>query len=146
MDKYQFFWETMELCNWDKEGDDDLVLQPVIEYLAKQDDEDIFRFNDLMAELLYRLDTKALAEQYIQQEGFLSADGFLYARCVALINGAAYYQKALQGGCPEMWSMEFESLLYVPQTAWEHKYGEEWEYPHFAPLSFETGSNTKGWE
>lgn len=31
--EYNFFWTTMELCDWDQEGDDDKVLKPVIEYL-----------------------------------------------------------------------------------------------------------------
>ena len=29
--EYNFFWTTMELCDWDQEGDDDKVLKPVIE-------------------------------------------------------------------------------------------------------------------
>lgn len=146
MEKFQFFWDTMALCDWDKEGDDELVLLPVVRYLAAQEDEVIFRFDDLMSELLYQLDTRALAEQCREQSGFLSDDGFLYARCAALINGVGYYEKALKGECPDMWEMEFESLLYVPQTAWEEKYGENAaQYPHLSPLSFETGSNTEGW-
>lgn len=145
MEKYQFFWDTMELCDWDKEGDDELVLKPVIQYLSAQDDETIFRFDDLMSELLYRLDNRTLAEQCRQQSGFLSDDGFLYSRCVALINGADYYEKAINAECPDMWEMEFESLLYVPQTAWEKKHGKDTGYPHRSPLSFETGSNTEGW-
>ena len=36
--EYNFFWTTMELCDWDQEGDDDKVLKPVIEYLSKQED------------------------------------------------------------------------------------------------------------
>ena len=29
--KYDFFWSTMELCDWSKEGNDDKVLKPVID-------------------------------------------------------------------------------------------------------------------
>ena len=47
--EYNFFWTTMELCNWDQEGDDDKVLKPVIEYLSKQEDYIIFEFDDLMS-------------------------------------------------------------------------------------------------
>ena len=61
--EYNFFWTTMELCDWDQEGDDDKVLKPVIEYLSKQEDYIIFEFDDLMSELLYHLDTEKLAEQ-----------------------------------------------------------------------------------
>lgn len=51
--EYNFFWTTMELCDWDQEGDDDKVLKPVIEYLSNQEDYIIFEFDDLMSELLY---------------------------------------------------------------------------------------------
>lgn len=42
--------------------------------------------------------------------------------------------------------MEFEALLYVPQKAWALKNNADIdEYPHIAPLSYETGSNENGW-
>lgn len=145
-ERYDFFWKTMERCDWAFEGEDDKVLTPVITYLAEQGDEAIFRFDDLMSELLYHLDTKVLAEQYKNVSGFTSGDGFLYSRCIALINGPGYYEKAEKGKQKNMWDLEFESLLYVPQKAWVLKYGETGEeYPHIPPLSFETGSNEEGW-
>ena len=135
------FWAVMELCDWTYEGDDDKVLRPVIQYLAQQEDGRIFQFDDLMSELLYGLDTKKLAAQCEEAEPLMSDDSFLYSRCVALINGPDYYEKARQGMAKEIWSMEFEALLYVPARAWalKHKMREE-DYPHTAPLSYETGS------
>ena len=65
--KYDFFWTTMELCDWKKEGDDDKVLKPVVEYLSKQEDSVIFEFDDFMTELLYNLDTEKLAEKLIRK-------------------------------------------------------------------------------
>lgn len=38
MNKYGFFWKTMELCAWDNEGNDMLVLEPVIDYLSQKPD------------------------------------------------------------------------------------------------------------
>ncbi len=147
MDKYRFFWDTMELCNWELEGEDDKVLAPVAEYLSGQEDHIIFLFDDLMAELLYQLDTRELAGQCEKAGPYMSDDTFLYSRCVALINGPQYYEKAKHGNCPEMWAMEFEALLYVPQRAWAFKHRKNAEdYPHVTPLSYETGSNRKGWE
>ena len=146
-DKYDFFWKTMELCDWEKEGNDDDVLKPVIEYLSKQDDDTIFNFDDLMSELLYYLDTKKLAKQCEQVDSLMSDDTFLYSRCVALINGPSYYEKVKQGKEKSVWSMEFESLLYVPQKAWALKHQSSIdEYSHISPLSFETGSNKEGWK
>lgn len=145
--KYDFFWNTMELCDWENEGNDDKVLEPVIQYLTKQDDSLIFKFDDLMTELLYQLDTKKLLEQCEKIEPLTSDDSFLYSRCVALINGPAYYEKVLQGKEKSVWSMEFEALLYVPQKAWALKHkGSVDDYPHTSALSYETGSNQAGWE
>ena len=62
-DKFQPFWSAMELCDWSHEGDDNKVLKPLVEYLSKQSDDDIFKFDDLMSELLYQLDTRELADQ-----------------------------------------------------------------------------------
>lgn len=147
MTKYNFFWNTMELCDWNNEGDDDKVLRPVIEFLSKQDDFLIFQFEDLMAELLYYLDTKKLAEECEKVDPFMSDDTFLYSRCVALINGPIYYEQVKQGKENNVWNMEFESLLYVPQKAWalKHKNAVD-QYPHTSLFSFETGSNRDGWK
>ena len=78
--EYNFFWTTMELCDWDQEGDDDKVLKPVIEYLSNQEDYIIFEFDDLMSELLYHLDTEKLAEQCRKVDPLMSDDSFLYSR------------------------------------------------------------------
>lgn len=147
MDKYNSFWKTMELCDWNYEGNDERVLLPVIEYLSSKEDKDIFEFDDLMSELLYSLDTKKLAKQCQKANGFMSDDSFLYSRCVALINGAEYYARARAGKCKEMWRMEFEALLYIPHSAWAIKHQkDESEYPHIPPVSYETGSNIDGWK
>lgn len=144
--KYDFFWTTMELCDWRKEGNDDKVLKPVIKYLSKQDDRIIFEFDDLMAELLYDLDTEKLAEQCEKVDPLMCDDTFLYSRCVALINGPDYYEKVKRGKMKSVWSMDFESLLYVLGKAWALKHGRSADdYPHISPLSYETGSNKEGW-
>ena len=147
-DKYSFFWNVMDLCDWKYEGEDDKVLEPVILYLSKQDDELIFLFEDVMTELLYNLDTKVNYERCKEISGQDSDDLFLYSRCVALLNGRDYYQSCLENGFPdELWNMEFESLLYVPEEAWGRKHGSDSaEYSHMPPLSYETGSNEEGWK
>ncbi len=147
MEKYNLFWKTMELCDWNNEGNDELVLLPVIKYLSLKDDEYIFKFDDLMSELLFALDTRQLAEQCRTVNVASSDDSFLYSRCVALINGAVFYRNALLGKCKEIWEMEFEALLYIPQSAWALKHQKDAsEYPHIPPVSYETGSNIDGWK
>lgn len=144
--QYLFFWNTMERCDWTKERTDELVLEPVTVYLAAQSDQQIFTFDDQMCELLYHLDTRALADACRKAEPLMNDDTFLYSRCVALINGPVYYHKVLTGKEKRLWEMEFESLLYVPRRAWARKHHRDaGEYPHLPPLSCETGSNQEGW-
>lgn len=147
VDKFQFFWDVMELCDWKQEGNDDKVLKPVVEYLSKQNDEKIFTFDDLMSELLYDLDTRKLADQCKKTDPYMSDDTFLYSRCVALINGPKYYEKVKSGKEKSLWNMEFESLIYVPARAWAVKHQKSVdEYSHSCAHSFETGSNEDGWK
>ena len=138
MDKYIFFWKTMELCDWNHEGDDELVLMPVIKYLSSKDDDVIFKFDDLMSELLYTLDTQELADQAMEMWNYFSDDDFLYSRCVALINGADFYKETIKGKHKEIWTMEFEALLYLPQMAWALKHQkEEDDYPHITHVNYD---------
>lgn len=147
-DGKSFFWETMEKCDWQFEGNDEKVLEPVISYLSEQSDELIFQFEDVMSELLFNLDTRNNFNRCKEVSGYDSDDMFLYSRCVALINGKDYYRNIINNGAPdEIWNMEFEALLYVPQEAWSIKHNADSnEYPHISPLSYETGSNEQGWK
>lgn len=145
LEKFGFFWATMELCDWSKEGNDDKVLKPVIKYLSEQEDRIIFEFDDLMTELLYDLDTRKLAEQCRKADPLMSEDTFLYSRCAALINGSDYYEKVKRGKERNVWSTEFEALLYVPLKAWALKHKRSADgYPYISPLDYETGSNEDG--
>lgn len=147
MDKFRFFWATMDLCDWSREGNDEKVLAPVVKYLSRQDDSVIYHFDDLMSELLYGLDTKKLWMQCEKAEPLASDDSFLYSRCVALVNGPDYYEKARRGRAKEMWDMEFEAVLYVPSSAWAKKHGRApGDYGHFPPFCIETGSNRDAWQ
>ena len=146
MNKKQFFEIIMTVCNWDASGDDDKVLSPLVEYLSQQSDETIFLFDEIMAELLYELDTRKnykIACKYDTHND----DSFLYSRCVALINGEDYYNKVKAGKVSSLWEMEFESILYVPMYAWEKKHGADFnDYPYLTTKSYETGSNVEGWK
>jgi hypothetical protein len=74
-------------------------------------------------------------------------DGFLYSRCVAIINGKQYYDDIRNGRITDIWKNEFEAILYVAREAWARKYGKSSaDFPHISPLNYETGSNTDGWK
>lgn len=119
----------------------------MITYLSELPDEEIFAFDDIMAELLYSLDTKRNYNVASKYEEYCSDDSFLYSRCVALVNGADFYEKARNGKADkDIWKYEFEAILYVPARAWAKKHNDdESNYPHLSPLSYETGSNTAEW-
>ncbi len=97
---------------------------PPFETLAKRPREDIEGFEERLALLLYRLDTKAHASHigqgsYDPKNEFVSPDEFLYSRCVVVANGKEYYETVLHdpGQMPK--DMEFEALLYLTSSAWE---------------------------
>ena len=146
MDRTQFFEIIMTICDWDASGNDKKVVRPLVDYLAQQPDETIFAFDEIMAELLFDLDTKKhfkKARRYYTH----TDDSFLYSRCCALINGEEYYQKVKAGKVSDLWQMEFETILSVPMCAWEKKYGEDSnDYPYLTSKSYETGSNVDGWK
>lgn len=146
MNTEQFFSSLMTICDWDKSGNDDEVLKPLIEYLSELSDEEIFSFDDIMSELLYALDTRKnfkTACKYYDH----SDDTFLYSRCAALVNGADYYKKVQQGKIIKVWTMEFEAILSVPSSAWAKKHNSDIKnYPHLSAFCFETGSNADMWK
>lgn len=140
------FFAMTNALDWSQQGNDDLVLEPLIQYLSKWPDEVIFVFEDKMAELLHALDKPEIARRTYRTDCHFSGDGFLYARCVALINGRAFYKKILNGEKKLVKDKEFEAILYAPAEAWARKHKKDpSEYPHIAAPSYETGSNKECW-
>ena len=146
--KEKSFWEIIGLLDWNHEGDDEKVIKPVIKYLSKQSDEFIFSFEEKMAEYLYAIDGKKWAESFRKgADGIYSDDGFLYSRCVAIINGEEYYNSIVSGEKELDGDLEFESILYVPCNAWAKKHNcQSDDYPYLTKTSYESGSNENMWE
>lgn len=147
MSAIDFFHITDEYLDWDKSGDDDAVIEPLIDFLSKWGDELIFAFDDMMAELLYSLDTKKIANDIYKNTDYFSGDDFLYTRCTALVNSKRYYNDILKGRRKLKEGILFEPILYVPGLAWARRHGEEADdYPHVTKFCYETMSNEDGWE
>lgn len=141
---YDFF-AMLNALDWSKKGNDQLVIEPLINYLAEWPDEVIFTFENKMAELLYAIDDPTIANDLYQSDHY-SADDFLYSRCVALIKGKAYYNAILNKKKKLRKNTGFEALLYVPAKAWAKKHQQDpSQYPHSPEPSYETGSNKKNW-
>jgi hypothetical protein len=145
------FWRIIGLLDWDQAGDDDAVLEPATVVLASHSVEEIYAFDELLAEKLYALDTREVARgvyrgQLDPDDGdqYISSDDFLYSRCVIVANGRDYYQAVLADPSQAPQEMEFESLLSLARSAYEAKTGAE--YDHLTRVSWESFSNAEGWK
>ena len=116
---------------------------------------EILNFQDRLSEVLHRLDYRAIARQkwrsteqprWFPRIPGISADGFLYARCAAVIEG----QSTVEGIIADhrrfarAWDLAAERLLSVAPDAFEGATGTPWDYGRPAPVSYETGSNPTG--
>ena len=119
------FWKILDKLDWNNEGDDDLVLKPVIKYLSKLKDEEIFAFHEIMSKLLFNIDGKAWAKDIYKDFSNYSDDDFLYTRCVAIVNGEKYYNSIKNRKKKLNQDLEFESILYVPEEAWNLKHKDD---------------------
>lgn len=140
------FWAIIEQLDWSKEGDDSLVIEPVIQALQKESLSYIYRFADVLSEKLWHLDTRSHAQVFWdnpEEEGYLSVDDFLYARCAVVANGEKYYNKILKRPSDMPTELSFESLLYIAPEAYERKTGKE--FMSIPAFNYETYSNKKGW-
>lgn len=77
------------------------------------------------------------------EETFFSVDAFLYARCAAVANGRAFFERALAQPRNMPRDVEFEALLYAAGAAYQRRTRKEWD--HQTGCSYETFSNRKGW-
>ena len=143
------FWSIIERLDWKKTGDDEAVVKPVVECLSNKSDDDIFQFEELLAQKLHALDTKAHAKEigedaYVNDKEHFSVDGFLYSRCVVVANGKGLFEHVLNNPVEFPKDMEFEAILYVAQDAYEQKNNKKWDY--VSPTDYETYKNFDGWQ
>jgi len=140
------FWSIIALLDWGRKSSHD-ILAPAVEALSLFSEEDIFRFDQILAEKLYELDGETFAQELgwdVSGNGHFSADVFLYARCCAVANGRDYYDKILKK--PSLMPKEhtFEPLLYLAEQAHRLKTGSD-RYDFLPSVSYETFNNPKGW-
>lgn len=144
------FWRIIGLFQWKKLGDDDAVVKPAVTALSQMAVEDIRRFEDLLAEKLFALDTEAHAREmgedaYRGEDLHFSVDEFLYSRCVVVANGREAFETILTDPRQMPEDCEFEAVLSVAAEAYAKKTGEE-EFDYSSPVSYETFSNREGWK
>jgi Protein of unknown function (DUF4240) len=140
------FWKIIGLFDWSNNTDNSAIIEPAVAVLAAMPVEQIFQFEDILSEKLWQLDTREHAKASIVSEGedgYLSADGFLYDRCSVVANGREYFQNILKNPAEFPEGYSFETLLYVALDAFKRKTGAEPD--HIPKFNYETGSNTTGW-
>jgi hypothetical protein len=144
------FWDVIEMFDWDRAGDDDAVIRPVVHALATMEPSEIIAFEDFVARALHLLDTREHARWCFVGEAdpddgdqYISPDEFLYARCVVVANGPHVFYSVLKNPDRFPAGLEFEALLGVASAAYQQRTGEP--LLEQASVSYESFSNSKGW-
>jgi hypothetical protein len=142
------FWDIIACFDWSDSEDDLMVTAKAAAILAEKTLRHIYEFQDLLAQKLFELDTKAHAQNagenaWISKEEDFSADEFLYARCCVVANGKDFYQKVLQNPTLMPKDLTFEGVLKLAHRAYRLKTGKIFRY--VPNTNIETFSNQKGW-
>ena len=153
----RFFWDIISSLNITHtigyEGfelrDHDLVIPPLVTILSNLSDREIFTFHETLATLLFNIDCPELAYESAELAGrdWVSGSSFLYARTAVIANGEEHYNLVQRREVPINDDLWFEDILYAAMKAWGLKHGRDWlDFPFFASVSYETGSNLELWE
>ena len=145
--KPQDFWALIDLLDWNQEGDDKRVVEPIVAYLATRSVKEIQDFQETLAQKLYDLDGKVWAKRsgsmLWRDNELVSADGFLYARCAVVANGKDFYEHVLSDPMDMPKDVEFEALIYIAGEALKRKTGDDAGID--TKTSFETYANHGRW-
>ncbi|CAL9622831.1 hypothetical protein SUDANB99_05860 [Streptomyces sp. enrichment culture] len=139
--KEDVFWRLIEECRPpDPDPEGDQLATALAARLAHGPVADVVGFAERLSWALYRLDHREYGEG-------LSGDAFLYTRAAVVAAGRDAYENVLRD--PERFTrfandlLWAEALLYVPDKAYEHLTGEEWD--RSTRYSYESYSNAAGW-
>ncbi len=143
------FWKFISKidCSALRDGDEERAVEPLIEALSGQDEQELRSFEDHLAQVLYDVDGEVYANE--AGESGQSGDGFLYVRCFAVACGQKHYEAVKSDPAKMSKSIDdwCESLLYAASCAWAQATGnDEEEWDHLSPVSYETGSNKSLWK
>jgi len=142
------FWEIIDLMNW-RAKKPTSILAPAQAKLAQLSVKKIESFHDHLSEKLYALDGQKYAEQigthaYKGEDHPFSADGFLYARCMAIAKGKKVYESIIVDPTNMVKDDTFEALLSLPFLAYQEQTGNPFE--HIPAYLIETFANPDGWD
>ncbi|MDX1960664.1 MAG: DUF4240 domain-containing protein [Leptospiraceae bacterium] len=134
----EIFWSIISLLNFSGQNSNELI-RPCINRLSDFEPEDIYQFEEILAEKLFAIDGKQFANS---MNLYFSVDSFLYKRCGAIAKGKNFYHELLKN--PFLFSEveSFEPILYIAERAYRIRTGLELEP---STLSYETYSNQTAW-
>lgn len=142
------FWGLMEQLDWEKQGDNDAVIAPVVAKLSNLSIEAIQTFQDILSEKLYQLDgeqyARHIGKNAYRENAYFSVDSFLYARCCVVANGKEFYETVLKNPNQMPKDLTFGALLRISAEAYELKTGEQFKY--IPKYIYETYANVAAWE
>ena len=146
------FWSLVD----ELQGDvTDVGCRRLVLALRRLDADEILAFQDRLAEVLFRLDLRSIAKQrwrdveqprWVPRLPFISADGFLYARCAAVAAGRSTVEAVLRDHREfrRSWDLGAERLLYVGEQAYVAAAHQPWPMERTSMFDYETGSNPAG--
>lgn len=142
------FWAIIDRLDWSRTGDDERVVAPAVQALSALGKKQIQAFEERLSHCLYLLDTREHARHLGAGPAagpgeYVSADGFLYARCAAVANGKAVYEAARHDPSLMPREVEFEALLDLANAAHVARYGDDLDYE--TGCNRESFSNAEGW-
>lgn len=144
------FWSIISLLNINDDNDEEEILEPAVNALAKMSVKEIKEFEEALSYKLYLLDTKEHAKnigEYSYNEetqDYFSADLFLYIRCSVVAEGKEYFELILKNPQNMSEDNSFEPLLSLASEAYTRRMGKEFEY--ITGCDYETFSNVEGWK
>lgn len=142
MMKEEEFWPLMEKIDWgEKRPEKDL--DTLLKKLASFPINKIHQFSERLAFLLHQLDGPAYFENLKNSPAGVSADTFLYARCLVVAKGKNFFYQVLNHPKAMPIDDDFEALLYIAKDAYELKTGEEYNY--IPSIIYESFFNRELW-
>lgn len=142
------FWQIIDMLDWESHGDDEKVVEPLVEELSLGSVEDILIFQDLLSEKLFVLDGEDFARE-IGQDAYqgdktsFAKEWFLGVRCCVVANGREYFEEVLNSPSEIPKDLEFRALLEIAPAAYRRKTNKRLRYT--PSHNYETFSNKRAW-
>lgn len=108
------FWELMKKLNWEKRGDMDLVVEPVMQYLNEMSHDELGLFEDKINSLVTSILKIGMQDQNCELfNGYVLDTDFISNKCIAVVNTTHYYQAIRYNKNDIHGEFRFETIIYT---------------------------------